>query len=599
MESSTSEIVTFHENAIESKSSNHIRWLAWAVWLLLVVTTAYCAWPVWYERAHEHTLGQAGLSQWKMIEDATFKTFRAYYTDNIYIDEVKGNPNLILARWTGALTPLWTVVVAVLSLFNTALIRLSVSVISGHTLIIGDHPIAHSLASIASRKGQKVVHICDRIKDPVEEGRRIALPRPSHEMGLHIGRAKQARRIIIVKTNLGNSAELGLVATRMVKAQRKAPFVAIHLEDPSTAEHIHHLSEGDHAYAFSCLQAEARDVIVRHPPFLLARNIKAKSVHVLIIGLGHLAEALVRDVILNTRTSYQGTPWVTIIDPNPTVEANFYARYPEINNAAHIRFMTQIAGDDMPDLYQMHKGQVPEPVCAVYVCLPDQGLALNAAVAVKERALRQNLFEAPIFVRAAFGGGLFRPDGGVMCLTTPLQFVGFGRMESAVYASHVLDKDPDFYPRSAYRAYSQLYKQLHPDMPLLDWEHLSEEFRISNRRIIRHIPAKLSSLGFDLEPWLSMPEDKRPIIPNLAPGEKLVRNEEERLSLARLEHQRWMNDRIVNGWRYGPVRSDRQKFHPDLLDYDDLSHHIKGFDFGVIDWLSELIKTKKGGLRRE
>lgn len=48
--------------------------------------------------------------------------------------------------------------------------------------------------------------------------------------------------------------------------------------------------------------------------------------------------------------------------------------------------------------------------------------------------------------------------------------------------------------------------------------------------------------------------------------------------LARNVHETWAQGRIDNGWTYGPVRSDKLKQHPCLIEYDDLSEIEKDFD---------------------
>jgi hypothetical protein len=42
------------------------------------------------------------------------------------------------------------------------------------------------------------------------------------------------------------------------------------------------------------------------------------------------------------------------------------------------------------------------------------------------------------------------------------------------------------------------------------------------------------------------------------------------LNLAKIEHARWMIDRKLDGWRYGPVRDNANLIHPLLIEWDDL-----------------------------
>lgn len=65
-----------------------------------------------------------------------------------------------------------------------------------------------------------------------------------------------------------------------------------------------------------------------------------------------------------------------------------------------------------------------------------------------------------------------------------------------------------------------------------------------------------------------------------AAGEQRV----ERLSdgevelLARVEHDRWVAERLADGWVPGPVRDPKAKTTPYLVDYDELTEEIKEYD---------------------
>jgi hypothetical protein len=49
-------------------------------------------------------------------------------------------------------------------------------------------------------------------------------------------------------------------------------------------------------------------------------------------------------------------------------------------------------------------------------------------------------------------------------------------------------------------------------------------------------------------------------------------------ALARNAHEIWATPRIVDGWRYGPVRDDARKTHPCLIPYDELPESEKEYD---------------------
>lgn len=181
-----------------------------------------------------------------------------------------------------------------------------------------------------------------------------------------------------------------------------------------------------------------------------------------------------------------------------------------------------------------------------------------------------------------------RPEGGVKALEA-LRLYSFGGLDEAARNSRVLAVDPDAGARRIHQAYAGVAAR--------PWETLSEELRVSNRRVLNHLPAKLYSLGFDLEPWLAGP-GVGVGLPALAPDEPVFRDRDERQALAELEHRRWMADRRMNGWRYGPIRDDKRKFHPDLVHFDQLPAEVRDLDFAIVDWLIDNMPRAPGGLTR-
>ena len=48
--------------------------------------------------------------------------------------------------------------------------------------------------------------------------------------------------------------------------------------------------------------------------------------------------------------------------------------------------------------------------------------------------------------------------------------------------------------------------------------------------------------------------------------------------VAKNVHETWAEGRIHDGWSWGPVRNDKLKQHPCLIDYDDLPESEKDYD---------------------
>jgi hypothetical protein len=48
--------------------------------------------------------------------------------------------------------------------------------------------------------------------------------------------------------------------------------------------------------------------------------------------------------------------------------------------------------------------------------------------------------------------------------------------------------------------------------------------------------------------------------------------------LAKNNHENWAAQRLSEGWKYGPRRSDIKKEHPGLIPYEELSESEKEYD---------------------
>jgi hypothetical protein len=198
---------------------------------------------------------------------------------------------------------------------------------------------------------------------------------------------------------------------------------------------------------------------------------------------------------------------------------------------------------------------------------------------------------APVFVLTD-GQGFADPDPG--SALSPLQFVPIGGQKHMVHACS-LDTDRS----TLAETFHQTYRSFAPSNGEAGkpWRELKEEFRISNRRAVAHIPAKLFEAGFDLRGWMGK-NDIWTQLPALAEGEHLFETPAQREALAVLEHDRWMADRRLSGWRYDPDRDDARRLHPYLVAFAALSEDIQGYDRQFIDLLARILVAEKGTLSR-
>jgi hypothetical protein len=88
------------------------------------------------------------------------------------------------------------------------------------------------------------------------------------------------------------------------------------------------------------------------------------------------------------------------------------------------------------------------------------------------------------------------------------------------------------------------------------WQALDEAFKDSNRWAVLHRNVKLAI-------WQKAVDSDKPALLEM---------------LACSEHQRWMGEKIMDGWRGGATRDNFHKIHPDIRPYADLSEPAKEKD---------------------
>jgi hypothetical protein len=184
--------------------------------------------------------------------------------------------------------------------------------------------------------------------------------------------------------------------------------------------------------------------------------------------------------------------------------------------------------------------------------------------------------------RKAGFGALFPIEGRGKAIGPRL--FPFGMLEDTWSVEMLLHEREDRIAKALHEDYyeKQLARGKKPgDRPaLFPWEQLHERFRESNRRAADHIGVKLSAIGY----VASKVRDDFPALSSF--------NEDQVDLLARMEHESWRAEWLLQGYTYGPgERDDVAKTQPYLVDWDQLPDDVK-------KWDDEQVKAIPEALRR-
>jgi hypothetical protein len=127
----------------------------------------------------------------------------------------------------------------------------------------------------------------------------------------------------------------------------------------------------------------------------------------------------------------------------------------------------------------------------------------------------------------------------------------------------------------------EMYREESPNSPLskLNYNELSEVDKEKNKAAVRGIPYKLASIHFMYK-----------YITNSESNEPDLLTDEEVEFLAKIEHDRWIADKIDDGYIYGKEKNETKypMTHPDLVPWDKLDSKE------VIEFYPDIIAIKLG-----
>jgi hypothetical protein len=458
---------------------------------------------------------------------------------------------------------------------------------SGHLIVIGDHPLARAAVSAARARHVPTTWIDNGEADDGDwslRGSALHIPGKWDLPTAERFALRRAQRCAIAYTDDART----LAVARDIRAGGNTPALILNLQDPWLMARIEEAHAWLDVRIGSVPRAAARSLHSRHPPFLLAHKYQHDRLHALIIGFGSFGEAILIDLLMTARTRQLGRPRITIVDPHTAgIEADLALRYPELDQCADVVFIAAALAGENPagahghlDARTFAAINSEAPITLSYVCTGGDSSALRVGFAL-QTLLRDAHVEGPMFLRLRSRGALAQPPAGISGLAER-QLVPFGPIDDLLEAMGFLDDEVDALAKAFHVANQALATS--ESRSSLPWEQLDESYREANRRLVAHIPAKLASAGFDVDAWLGSTSDTR--LPSIA---GFASDPQQRAALAALEHDRWMTERRLSGWRYAPDRDNTRRHHPHLVPFDELPADVKAFDFASIDQLAAIL----------
>jgi len=497
-----------------------------------------------------------------------------------------------------------------------------------HVVICGLSRKGWLLARGFLERGERVVVIeedehSDLVEPCRERGAVVLLGDATDPALLHKAAVPRARRVIAVTADDGVNAEIAvrvqaLARDAAARQPRRDPLTCtVHLVDPRLCElaRARELSMEEGApfrlELFNVFESGGRLMweAYRGEP-------DGAAEHILVVGLGRLGESLVvhaprerywradeagaaagpeegpRTAALpRSASDLVARLRITVIDEEAGWKCRaLEQRYPKLAAACDLAPLEMdVRWPEFEGGAFLEKGPGYPAVSAIFVCFDDDSLGLATALALGHR-LRER--QVPVIVRMAEAGGLaalIQPGAGGGKGFANLH--AFGLLDRTCSPEVILGGTHQLLARAIHDGYVRrgqaAGETLETNPSLLPWEELPEDLRQSNFAQADFIAAHLHALGYELEPLTDWD----------AAALRFPEGEVERL--ARMEHERFVAERLAAGWHAAPDSKDlRGKASPGLAPWAELPEDMKERDRAAVRRIPQFLAGVGWQVRR-
>jgi hypothetical protein len=350
--------------------------------------------------------------------DLLIRSLKVLLLSDIYYDPEPPtwNMQLHVARVLGVTFSMLLAGRVILFAMRAFLARGVLSHRKNHEVVMGWGLASQAYSSVSGER--EVTHVAAETSTSI--GRYAFLERQGTiEQQLEAAGARKATRILVDEGDDALTWQVAQVAARVCRGTRTS--VLAFISDPWLLERLDRADAETGVNTFSYAGGVARQVMLAHPPYLLAQRYKAPAQHILIIGFGSVGQSLAREFLVTSVATNPGGMMITAIDPTMEhLKQDFLTRHPGLSQHTDIELLDGDIRHESPDLMAGLAARLAkaEP-CAVYIAIDDHARPFSMAVAVRDQAMRLGLFRAPIFVCATQGAGLHPVRQGAGLLGAP------------------------------------------------------------------------------------------------------------------------------------------------------------------------------------
>ncbi|MEM1187906.1 MAG: NAD-binding protein [Pseudomonadota bacterium] len=377
---------------------------------------------------------------------------------------------------------------------------------------------------------------------------------------------QRASNLIAFSANDGANIELTVKARNWIReygGQRPHLRMHVHLNEIGLASQLEDYPKFFADFSlieisfFSVYDLSARLLLRDYPPEIFADVAGQERVHLCIYGFSQLAVKLIIEAAQVCHYANGGRLRLTVFDTDADNRAlRMRSAYPNLIKICDLCAIELPAFG--PHVFNGEFSRELPSITQHILCLESDEENLNFALMLRRTLLAQRSTNAPILVRMQQSSGLAQLlESNTGEPEVPDGLYPFGMLDQILSADNILTSQLDQLAHTIHDMYLNAAPGGDPraHQALQGWEELPQWERKQNLLKADHWPIRLRAVRL-----ADVPGDVGSV--ELTPEEAEVH--------AMMEHNRYVSNKLFDGWTHGDVRLEEAKVNPFLVHWRDL-----------------------------
>ena len=571
-----------------NRRSGDYKWPIIVLLWLTAITLGYVGYSKYF----------AGIGEAPSIAETFYRAFQLFWLESMGSGPVGWE--LHVARFMAPMVAVYTGIQALASIFREQFQLLRLRFLKDHIVICGLGQKGLILSREFRENGERVVVIeQDRNNGMLglckEYGATVLTGNAADRELLRRVGVHRARYIISVCGDDGANAEVAVHARELTLGRKgKALSCLVHILDLRLCNLLRERELGMgrpdtfRLEFFNVFESGARVLLDEYPFSYETDEVSGSRPHLVVVGVGRMGQS----VVVNTARNWKDNRSVngerlriTLVDKEAEkIKESLCIRYPQIEMACElVPEQMDITSSDFERAGFLFDDHGHSDVAIVYVCLDGDSNALGAALTLRQRIKALNI---PMVVRMTHDAGLatlLRVENDERREFTGVH--AFGLLDRTCTLDLVFGCTYEIIARAIHEDYVRnerekgFTSEMNPAQ--VPWKELSENLKESNRNQAEHIRYKLEAIGCAVT------------ITNDWDAQPVEFSHEEVELMARMEHERFVEERLREGWKRGARKYLNQKTSPTLVPWSVLPEEERDKNRNAVRGISSLLSRAR------